>query len=100
MDLFASMYISCRQASSPLSSSRIVAPGSRSIIILDRVLSLPLLSRYKRPAQLYAMSVIAVAGGTGGVGRAIVDALNGTGKFEVVVLSRKACFMPPSDLTP
>ncbi|KAH6951928.1 hypothetical protein DER45DRAFT_577331 [Fusarium avenaceum] len=35
------------------------------------------------------MSVIAVAGGTGGVGRAIVDALNATGKFEVVVLSRK-----------
>jgi uncharacterized protein YbjT (DUF2867 family) len=37
------------------------------------------------------MTVIAVAGGTGGVGRAIVDALNGTGKFEVVILSRKAC---------
>lgn len=40
------------------------------------------------------MSVIAVAGGTGGVGRAIVDALNATGKFEVVVLSRKACSVP------
>ncbi|SPJ78877.1 uncharacterized protein FTOL_07268 [Fusarium torulosum] len=35
------------------------------------------------------MSVIAVAGGTGGVGRAIIDALNATGKFEVVILSRK-----------
>lgn len=41
------------------------------------------------------MSVIAVAGGTGGVGRAIVDALNGTGKFGVVVLSRKAYSVPP-----
>ena len=37
------------------------------------------------------MSVIAVAGGTGGVGRAIVDALKATGKYEVVVLSRKVC---------
>ncbi|KIL88198.1 hypothetical protein FAVG1_08276 [Fusarium avenaceum] len=42
------------------------------------------------------MSGIAVAGGTGGVGRAIVDALNATGKFEVVVLSRKASTKKPS----
>lgn len=97
MDLVATTYISCRQTSSPLSGFRIIAPGSRPVI-LNRVLPLLLLSRYKRRAQFYAMSVIAVAGGTGGVGRAIVDALNATGKFEVVVLSRKACSVPPRAL--
>ncbi|KAK0389982.1 hypothetical protein NLU13_3555 [Sarocladium strictum] len=36
------------------------------------------------------MPVIAVAGGTGGLGRAIVDALNAAGKSKVVVLSRQS----------
>jgi nucleoside-diphosphate-sugar epimerase len=35
------------------------------------------------------MSVIAVAGGTGNLGRAIVDALNATGKITVLVLARQ-----------
>ena len=35
------------------------------------------------------MSVIAVAGGTGQLGRAVVDALNATGKFTVLVLGRQ-----------
>lgn len=35
------------------------------------------------------MSVVAVAGGLGGLGRLIVDALIDTGKHEVYVLSRK-----------
>ncbi|WKT54474.1 NmrA-like domain [Fusarium oxysporum f. sp. vasinfectum] len=36
------------------------------------------------------MSTIAVAGGTGGLGRAIVDGLNAAGKSTVVVLSRES----------
>ncbi|KAK3326680.1 hypothetical protein B0H66DRAFT_551497 [Apodospora peruviana] len=36
------------------------------------------------------MSVIAVAGGTGNLGRAVVDALNATGKITVLVLARQA----------
>ncbi|KFA50129.1 hypothetical protein S40293_06402 [Stachybotrys chartarum IBT 40293] len=36
------------------------------------------------------MPVVAVAGGTGKLGRAIVDGINATGKFEVVVLAREA----------
>ncbi|KAH7129880.1 hypothetical protein B0J13DRAFT_644911, partial [Dactylonectria estremocensis] len=36
------------------------------------------------------MSVIAVAGGTHGIGRAIVDAIVAQGKYKVIVLSRKA----------
>lgn len=35
------------------------------------------------------MSTIAVSGGTGGLGRAIVDGLNAAGKSTVVVLSRE-----------
>ncbi|KAL2850086.1 NAD(P)-binding protein [Aspergillus pseudodeflectus] len=35
------------------------------------------------------MSVIAVAGGTGNLGRAVVDALNATGKITVLVLARQ-----------
>ena len=34
------------------------------------------------------MVVVAVAGGTGGVGRTIVDALVATGKHQVKILSR------------
>jgi len=40
------------------------------------------------------MSVIAVAGGTGKVGRAIVDALVSQGKHKVIVLSRQVS-QPP-----
>ncbi|KAF6513937.1 hypothetical protein HZS61_006193 [Fusarium oxysporum f. sp. conglutinans] len=36
------------------------------------------------------MSTIAVSGGTGGLGRAIVDGLNAAGKSTVVVLSRES----------
>ncbi|CAH0003544.1 unnamed protein product [Clonostachys byssicola] len=36
------------------------------------------------------MPVVAVAGGTGNVGRAIVEAIVATGKYEVVILSRKS----------
>jgi nucleoside-diphosphate-sugar epimerase len=35
------------------------------------------------------MTVVAVAGGTGKVGRAIVDALNAQGKHTVLVLARE-----------
>jgi nucleoside-diphosphate-sugar epimerase len=37
------------------------------------------------------MVVVAVAGGTGAVGRNIVEALVSQGKHEVIVLSRKVC---------
>lgn len=40
--------------------------------------------------KISIMSVIAVAGGTGKLGRAVVDALNATGKFTVLVLAREA----------
>ncbi|PVH68334.1 NAD(P)-binding protein [Cadophora sp. DSE1049] len=36
------------------------------------------------------MSIIAVAGGTGKLGRAIVDGINAAGKFEIVVLARQS----------
>ncbi|KAH7161739.1 hypothetical protein EDB81DRAFT_925388 [Dactylonectria macrodidyma] len=36
------------------------------------------------------MSVVAVAGGTHGIGRAIVDAIKEQGKYQLIVLSRKA----------
>ncbi|KAH6983867.1 hypothetical protein EDB80DRAFT_691677 [Ilyonectria destructans] len=36
------------------------------------------------------MAIIAVAGGTGGIGRALVDAITSRGKHEVKILSRKA----------
>lgn len=35
------------------------------------------------------MAVIAVAGGTGSIGRSIVEAVVEAGNFEVIVLSRK-----------
>ena len=35
------------------------------------------------------MGIIAVAGGTGGIGRALVDAIVVRGKHEVKILSRK-----------
>ncbi|EEY16168.1 conserved hypothetical protein [Verticillium alfalfae VaMs.102] len=35
-------------------------------------------------------SVVAVAGGTGGIGRAIVEEITADGKFNVIILSRKA----------
>lgn len=35
------------------------------------------------------MSVLAVAGGTGGVGRTIVDELVAQGKHKIIILSRK-----------
>ena len=36
-----------------------------------------------------SMPVVAVAGGTGGLGRALVDAIIATGKYEVKILSRQ-----------
>jgi len=35
------------------------------------------------------MAIVAVAGGTGNIGRTIVDAILATGKHQVKVLSRK-----------
>jgi uncharacterized protein YbjT (DUF2867 family) len=35
------------------------------------------------------MAIVAVAGGTGNVGRAIVEAILATGKHQVKILSRK-----------
>lgn len=35
------------------------------------------------------MPTVAVAGGTGKLGRAIVDGINAAGKFEVVILARQ-----------
>lgn len=35
------------------------------------------------------MVVVAVAGGTGGLGRALVDAIIADGKYELKILSRK-----------
>jgi saccharopine dehydrogenase-like NADP-dependent oxidoreductase len=37
------------------------------------------------------MPVIAIAGGTGSVGRFIVEEIVVDGKFEVILLSRKVC---------
>jgi uncharacterized protein YbjT (DUF2867 family) len=34
---------------------------------------------------------VAIAGGTGGLGRALIDAIKAQGKHQVVVLSRKVC---------
>ena len=39
------------------------------------------------------MSIVGVAGGTGQLGRAIVDAINAAGKFEVVVLARQVSIL-------
>ena len=38
------------------------------------------------------MAIIAVAGGTGNVGRAIVDAIVAGGKHQVKILSRKVSY--------
>lgn len=35
------------------------------------------------------MSVVAVAGGTEGIGRTVLDAIKARGKFQPIVLSRK-----------
>ena len=40
------------------------------------------------------MGIIAVAGGTGPVGKTIVDALVASGKHKIYVLSRSVCIMP------
>lgn len=39
--------------------------------------------------QLAKMGIVAIAGGTGGVGRALVEAIIARGKHEVKILSRK-----------
>jgi len=46
------------------------------------------------------MSIVAVAGGQGDLGRLIVDALLKTGKHEVYILSRRVCILAylPHDL--
>lgn len=41
-------------------------------------------------------AIIAVAGGTGNVGRAIVEAILATGKHQVFILSRKVINTLPS----
>jgi nucleoside-diphosphate-sugar epimerase len=38
------------------------------------------------------MVVVAIAGGTGAVGRNIVEALLAQGKHEVIILSRMVCY--------
>jgi uncharacterized protein YbjT (DUF2867 family) len=35
------------------------------------------------------MVVVAIAGGSGNLGRALVDALKAKGRFEIIVLARK-----------
>lgn len=50
------------------------------------------------------MTVIAVAGGTGGVGRAVVESILATQKYEVKIFSRKVllrlyCSLRPMSLT-
>jgi uncharacterized protein YbjT (DUF2867 family) len=42
------------------------------------------------------MAIVAVPGGTGNVGRAIVDALLATGKHQVKILSRSVSRLIPS----
>lgn len=37
------------------------------------------------------MVIVAVAGGTGGVGRTIVEGIVATGRHQVKILSRKVC---------
>lgn len=41
------------------------------------------------------MSIIAVAGGTGKLGRAIVDGITAAGNFEVVILAREVSILYP-----
>jgi FlaA1/EpsC-like NDP-sugar epimerase len=43
---------------------------------------------------LIIMAIVAVAGGTGGLGRSITQAIAKTGKHSVFVLSREACLCP------
>lgn len=40
---------------------------------------------------MFVSSVVAVAGGTGGVGRAIVEAILADGKQDVIILARQVC---------
>ena len=49
--------------------------------------------------QTSAMVTVAVAGGTGGIGRTIVEELVRQGKHQVVILIRSVCTHNPSDLT-
>ena len=42
------------------------------------------------------MAIIAVAGGTGGIGRALVEAITSRGRHKVKILSRKvSCHLVP-----
>jgi nucleoside-diphosphate-sugar epimerase len=46
-------------------------------------------------------SIVAVAGGSGGLGRAIIDALKASSKYEPLILSRKVrlkCCLHSSNL--
>jgi nucleoside-diphosphate-sugar epimerase len=45
------------------------------------------------------MPIVAVAGGTGKLGRAIVDGIKGAGKFDVVVLARQVRYIYLSIIT-
>jgi uncharacterized protein YbjT (DUF2867 family) len=40
-------------------------------------------------------AVIAVAGGSGGLGRALVDALKADDRYEPLILARTVCTFPP-----
>lgn len=44
---------------------------------------------------IHKMSVVAVAGGTGSIGRSVVEEIVADGKYEVIVLSRKVWFFGP-----
>lgn len=44
------------------------------------------------------MPVVAVAGGTGGVGKTIVDVLTQEARHEIVVLTRKVSYTPFNSL--
>lgn len=44
------------------------------------------------------MAIIAVAGGTGNLGRTLVKAIVANGKHEVRILGRKACTRNPDGL--
>jgi hypothetical protein len=43
--------------------------------------------------KISIMVTIAVPGGTGGVGRTVMDAVNNTGKHKAIALSRKVSLM-------
>lgn len=44
------------------------------------------------------MAIIAVAGGTGNLGRTLVKAIVATGKHEVKILGRKVCLGGKNDV--